>query len=72
MPGIYFDEYNDLTVAKQKNTECKYDPTNLFLEENSCDSWFENEESSDLTRKTDKEERLDLSDMLQLEGDKKS
>ena len=47
---IYFDEYNDLTVAKRKNLNSKYDPVNLFLETYYYENWFENEEES-----TDKE-----------------
>ena len=33
------------------------------------DEWFENEESTDTTRKSDKEDSLDLSDIPPLEGD---
>ena len=60
----------------------KYDPTKLLLfEVDNYDFWFENEESSDITRKSDKEgssdttikrdEKLsaDLSDIPPLEGD---
>ena len=42
----------------------KYDSTSLFLETYNHDVWFQNEES------TDKEESVDLSDMLPLEGEK--
>ena len=48
----------------------KYGPINLFLETYNYNNWFKNEEKADTTsRKNDKEESLDLSDMLPLEGD---
>ena len=48
----------------------KYDPTNLFLETYDYDIWFENKKSADTTsRKKDKEESVDLTDMPPLEGD---
>ena len=62
MLEIYFDEYNELSDAKRKDIELKYDPTNLFLKTYNYELWFENEES------TDREESLDLSDMPPLEG----
>ena len=56
---FYFDEYNDLAVAKLKNRRhFTYDPTNLFLETYTYDNWFEKEGEL-----TDKEESVDLSDM---------
>ena len=55
---FYFDEYNDLAVAKLKNRHFTYDPTNLFLETYTYDNWFEKEGEL-----TDKEESVDLSDM---------
>ena len=40
------------------------------METSNCDVWFENEESTDTTsRKSDKEESVNLSDMPPLEGD---
>ena len=43
----------------------------LIFETYNYDSWFENEESYDTTsRKSDKEESIDLSDMPPLKGDK--
>ena len=66
--GIYFDEFNYLTVAKRKQIQHEYDPTNLFLKPYNYDLWFENEELSDITRKSDKEEFGHLSDMSSLEG----
>ena len=42
-----FDEYNELSEAKRKNIELKYDPNNLFLKTYNYDSWFKNEESTD-------------------------
>ena len=47
----------------------KYNPINLFRETNKYDEWFENEESTDTTRKSNKEDSLDLSDIPPLEGD---
>ena len=41
----------------------KYNPVNLFLEVYNYDVWFENEEWSDTTRNSDKEESVDLFDM---------
>ena len=32
MLGIYFDQYNDVTVSKRKKLEPKYDPTKLIIE----------------------------------------
>ena len=49
--------------------EHKYNPTKIFLGTYNDDVWFENEESIDKTRKIDKEESVDLSDMPPLEGD---
>ena len=43
----YFDEYNELSDAKRKNIELKYDPNNLFLKTYNYDLWFKNEESTD-------------------------
>ena len=62
MLETYFDEYNELSDAKRKDIELKYDPTNLFLKTYNYELWFENEET------TDREESLDLSDMPPLEG----
>ena len=78
--AIYFNEYNKLSDAKKKMKH-KYDTTKLLFEVDNYDFWFENEESSDITRKSDKEgssdttikrdEKLsaDLSDIPPLEGD---
>ena len=41
-------------LLKQKQIEHKYDPANLFLETYNYDVWFENEESTDTARKSDK------------------
>ena len=46
----------------------KYDPVNLFLETYNYEDRSENEESTDKTRKNDKEESVDLSDMPPLES----
>ena len=56
---MYFDEYNELPDDKM---EPKYDPNNLFLETYNYVDWFENEELTDTTRKSDKEKFVDLSD----------
>ena len=67
---IYFDEYKTPSDARKKELGNKYNPINLFLETYNYDVWFENEELIDTTsRKSDKEESVDLSDMLSLEGD---
>ena len=59
----YFDEYTELSDAKRKNIKFKYISNKLFFKAYNYDPWFENEEL------TDKEESVDLSDMLPLEGD---
>ena len=59
----YFDKYNELSDAKERNIEVKYDPNNLFLKSYNYSLWFENEES------TDREGCADLSDMPPVEGD---
>ena len=46
-----------------KKIEHKYDPSNLFLETYNYDPYFENEILTDTTRKSDKEESVDLSDI---------
>ena len=53
-----------------KKIAYRYDRTNSFLETYIYDSWFENEESPDATRKSGKEESADLSDLPEREGDK--
>ena len=45
--------------------EPKYDPENLFLETYNYDYWFQNKESTDIKRESDKEE----SEMPPLECD---
>ena len=57
-----------LLQIKKKKLSNKYDPITLFIETYNYDVWFENEESSD-TRKYDKEESVNLSDMPPLEDD---
>ena len=63
--GIYFDQCNELPDAKRNKMQPKYDHDNLFLEIYSYDEWFENEESTDKRRESDREEF----DMAPLEGD---
>ena len=53
---IYFDEYNELPDTKRNKMEPKYNPDNLLLETYNYDDWFENEESTDIKRESDKEE----------------
>ena len=49
----------------------KYGPINLFREQYNYDIWFENKESANITsRKSDKEESVNLSEMPTLEGGK--
>ena len=48
----------------------KHDPINLFRETYNYDNWFGNKELADKTRKGDKKEFPDLSDMPSLEDDK--
>ena len=52
----------------KKDLSNKYNP-NLLLETYNCDIWFEYQESTDATRKSDKEESVDLFDMPPLQGD---
>ena len=66
---IYFDEYYELPDAKRNKMERNYNPIDLFLKTYNYDIWFETEETSDTTRKSDKEESVNLSDMPPLEGD---
>ena len=66
---IYFNEYKTLSDAQKRKLGNKYDPINLFFETHNYDVWFENEESVDTPRKSDKKESADLSDMPPLEGD---
>ena len=40
----YFDEYNTLSDAQERELHDKYDPINLFLEIYNYNIWFENEE----------------------------
>ena len=66
---IYFDEYKALSDTQKRELGNKYDPIDLFLGTYNYDVWFENEESAETTRKCDKKESVDLSDMPPLEGD---
>ena len=54
--AIYFNKNYELSDAKSKTLESKYDPDKLFLETCNSDVWFENE------KLIDKEESADLSD----------
>ena len=42
-------------MLKKEEMGNKYDPVNLFLETYNYDLWFENEELTDTTIKSDKE-----------------
>ena len=65
---IYFDGYKTVSDAKKELGD-KYNPVNLFREAYNYDHWSENEESTDATRKSDKKESADLSNMPLLEDD---
>ena len=66
---IQFGDYKTLSDAK-KVLGNKYNSINLFFESYNYEIWFENEESTVITsRKSDKEESIDVSDMSPLEGD---
>ena len=67
--AIYFNEYNEILDAKRNKMKHKYEPRKLFLETYNYYVWFENQESSDTKRKSDKEESVDLSCMSSVEGD---
>ena len=41
----------------------------LYFLKHNYDDWFENEESTETTRESDKEESVSLSDMPPIEGD---
>ena len=67
MLGIYFDEYCDLSEARRKNMDFKYDPTNLTLSVCSYENW-DKEKPDDSTVTNDKEKFYDSSPLQQ--GDK--
>ena len=69
MLEIYFNEHYNLSNAKRNKIKHKYEPNKLFLGKYSYNLWFKNEEAPDTTRKSDKEESVDLSNMLLLESD---
>ena len=52
---IYFDEYNDLSVAKKKISP-KYNPDNLMFNTYEYEDWYEEEESDDSTLKNKEDE----------------
>ena len=52
---IYFDEYNDLSVAKKKINP-KYNPDNLMFNTYEYQDWYEEEESDDSTLKNKEDE----------------
>ena len=65
---IYFDQYMTLLDTRGKKWILSIILLIYFLK-HSYDNWFQNEESDDTTsRKSDKEESADLSDMPPLEG----
>ena len=68
-PESDFDQYMFLLDINERRLGSKYDPANLFPETYNYEDCFKNEESADATRKSDKEESVDLSDMPPLEGD---
>ena len=58
-------------IIKKRKLVGKYNPVNSFLETYNYENLFKNGESADTTRKSDKEESVDSSDMPPLEGDEK-
>ena len=54
---------------KKRKLSNKYDTFNLFLETYDYEDWLKNKELAGTTRKSNKEEYVDSSDMPQLEGD---
>ena len=50
-------------LLNDKKMDPKYKLENLFLEDYNHHGWFENEELSDTTRKSDKEELSDTTKM---------
>ena len=60
---IYFDQYMASSDNKKRKLGNKYHANNFFLETYNYDDRFENKESTDRIRKSDKEESVDLSDM---------
>ena len=62
----FLKKYYKLSDVERKIIRSKYGPTNLFLETYNLEPWFENEKSTNTTRKSDKEE---LDDLPPLEGD---
>ena len=51
---IYLDEYKALSDVQKRNLGNKYDPINLFIEKYNHYVCFENKQSADTTRKSDK------------------
>ena len=73
--GTYFHEYYYLSDAERKKMNNKFKPKKLFIEGYSYNDWYENVELPDKEKSSDeglsdKEESVDLSDMLPLEGNK--
>ena len=62
----FLKKYYKLSDLERKIIGSKYDPTNLFLETYNLEPQFENEKSTNTTRKSDKEK---LDDLPPLEGD---
>ena len=68
---MYFNKYEALSIAEKRKLGNKYVPINLFLKTCHYNVWFENKKLTDTTsRKSSKNESVDLSDMPPLEGDK--
>ena len=60
----YYNEYNNLSDVKKRKSSYSYGPKNLFLKGHDNSVLSEDKEEQ-----TDKEESVDLSGMLPLEGD---
>ena len=68
---MYFNKYEALSIAEKRKLGNKYVPINLFLKTCHYNVWFKNKKLTDTTsRKSSKNESVDLSDMPPLEGDK--
>ena len=66
----YFNQY--MTFSDNQNSKLgnKYDPVNLFfVDAYNYGDWFKNKELTDKTRKSYKDESVDLSDKSSLEVD---
>ena len=68
-PGIYFDEYNDLSDAERTKMDPKYNPTTLTLDACDFDELYTKE--LDYSTKKCDEEKLDCLQHLESDGEVK-